>query len=241
MWSGATYERVAETFVPIHARVVDALSPRSGERFLDLACGTGDMAILAAKAGAEVTGLDISADQLEKARTAATAVGVRVRFDEGDVQELPYEDASFDAVASTFGLIFADSHERVAGEVARVCQPGGRLAITAWPSDEWWELGSSLGRDYGPGDDARGWSREDYVRGLLADSFELRFESGTWTIRAESPAALWKLLSASVPPMRRWLEGLDPVKRADVEAAYVDFFAGGKLVRSYVLVLGTRR
>ena len=221
--------------------MVEALAPCAGERFLDLACGTGEIAVLAARCGADVAGLDITPDQLAKARAAATAAGLEIQFDVGDVQELPYEDASFDAVASTFGLIFATSHERVAREVTRVCRPGARLAITAWPTDEWTELGSELGRDYGAGDDARAWAREDYARGLLGGSFELSFESGMWVIEAESAAALWTLLGTSVPPVRHWLEGLHPARRAEVDAAYHEFLDGGRLSRDYVLIQGIRQ
>jgi SAM-dependent methyltransferase len=199
------------------------------------------MALLVARAGAQVTGLDISPDQLEKAQAAAASAGLRIHFDHGDVQTLPYEDAGFDAVASTFGLIVAPSHTRAAAELARVCRGGGRLALRAWPQDAWFELGSSLGRKDAPGDDSRAWAREEYVSSLLGDEFELRFEAGTWAIEAESPAALWELISASVPPLRSWLAGLEPARRAEVDAAYLDFLAGGRLSREYVLVLGDRR
>ena len=132
-WSGASYERLAETYAPIHDRVVAALALEPGTRVLDVACGTGAVALRAARAGANVVGIDISPDQLAKARSAAAAAALNVHFDEGDCQELPYGDAEFDAVASTFGAIFAPDHERTAAELARVCRPGGRLALTAWP------------------------------------------------------------------------------------------------------------
>ncbi len=136
-WSGASYERMAETFAAIHDRVVGTLAIEPGARVLDVACGTGGVALRAARAGADVVGIDISADQLAKARGAAEAEGLAIRFDEGDCQELPYGDAAFDAVASAFGAIFAPDHRRAADELARVCRPGGRLALTAWPKDEW--------------------------------------------------------------------------------------------------------
>src|SRR5262249_12055254 len=106
-WSGAAYERIAEAFVPTHERMVEELAPAAGERFRDLACGTGGVALIAARRGAEVTGLDISADQLGKARAAADEAGFSIRFDEGDAQSLPYDDAEFDVIASAFGIIFA--------------------------------------------------------------------------------------------------------------------------------------
>lgn len=79
------------------------------------------------------------------------------------------------------------------------------------------------------------------MRSLLGDAFDLPFETGTWTIEAESAAALWEPLSASVPPIRSWLAGLAPARRAEVDAAYLDFLADGTLSREYVLVLGERR
>src|SRR5262249_7843014 len=101
MWGGAAYEECAATMAAIHDRVAVALAPQPGERILDLACGTGPVAIKLARAGAEVVGLDISPDQLAKSRVAARDEGVDVRFDEGDCQELPYADGSFDATTST--------------------------------------------------------------------------------------------------------------------------------------------
>src|SRR4029077_10911999 len=138
-WSGASYERMAETFTAIHDRVVETLAIEPGARVLDVACGTGGVALRAAQAGADVVGVDISADPLAKARAAAEAEGLAIRFDEGDCQELPYRGAEFDGVASAFGAIFAPDHERAAAELARACRPGGRLALTAWPADHWSE------------------------------------------------------------------------------------------------------
>src|SRR5690349_4561919 len=124
-WSGASYERIAETFAPIHDRIVEALAIAPGDRVLDVACGTGGVALRAARTGADVAGTDISADQLAKARRAAAAEGLEIQLDEGDCQQLPYADASFDAVVSAFGAVFAADHARTAAELARVCRPGG--------------------------------------------------------------------------------------------------------------------
>ena len=146
VWSGASYERIAETFAPIHDRVVETLALEPGAPVLDVACGTGGVALRAARVGADVTGIDISADQVAKARRAAAAGDLAVRFDEGDCQELPYADAEFDAVASVFGAIFAPDHRRTAAELARVCRPGGRLALTAWQKDAFSDLHTEAGR-----------------------------------------------------------------------------------------------
>jgi SAM-dependent methyltransferase len=240
-WSGASYERIAETFAPIHDRVVDALAIEPSARVLDVACGTGGVALRAARAGADVTGIDISADQLAKARRAAEQEGLAIRFDEGDCQELPYDGAEFDAVASAFGAIFATDHERTGGELARVCRPGGRLALTAWPKDEWSDVTERAGRTFPPGADSRDWAREEHVRSLLGDAFDLQLQTGEWRIEAGSGEELWELASTSMPPLRAWLAEQSDGMRAQAERVYLEYLASGVLARSYVLVLGTRR
>jgi SAM-dependent methyltransferase len=240
-WSGASYERIAETFTAIHDRVVEALAIAPGSRLLDVACGTGGVALRAARAGADVVGIDISADQLAKARRAAEAEGLAIRFEEGDCQELPYGDAEFDAVASAFGAIFAPDHRRAAAELARVCRPGGHLALTAWPKDEWSEVNERAGRTFPPGPDARDWADEEHVRGLLGDAFDLEVQTGEWRIEAESGEELWELASTSMPPLRAWLLEQSDEVRAGAERVYLDYLASGVLARPYVVVLGTRR
>jgi SAM-dependent methyltransferase len=218
---------------------VDALAPQAGERFLDLACGTGGVALIAARKGADVTGLDISADQLEKARAGAAEAGLDVRFDEGDAQALPYPDAGFDVVVSAFGMIFAPDHARAAAELQRVCRPGGRFAITSWQNDAWFQLNARLRPDY-EGLPSVMWADESYVRGLFPDG-ELELSTGWSEIAAESPEALWELLSASVPPLKAWLDTQDDAGREHARREYTALFADGSLRREYVLVLGTRR
>ncbi len=240
-WSGASYERIAETFASIHDRVVAELALDPGARVLDVACGTGGVALRAARAGADVVGIDVSADQLAKARAAAEAAGLEIRFDEGDCQELPYVAAEFDAVASAFGAIFAPDHERAAAELARVCRPGGRLALTAWPKDEWSDVSERAGRVFPPGPDARDWAEEAHVRALLGDSFDLELLRGEWRIEADSGEELWELVSTSMPPLRSWLAEQNDEVRAHAERVYLEYLAPGVLRREYVLVVGTRR
>jgi SAM-dependent methyltransferase len=240
-WSGASYERLAVTYAAIHDRVVVALAIEPGTRVLDVACGTGAVAQRAARAGADVVGIDISADQLAKARLAAEREGLTIRFDEGDCQQLPYGDAEFDAVASAFGAIFAADHQRTAGELARVCRPGGRLALTAWGIDGWSETHTRAGREFPHDVDAREWSREEHVRELLGESFELELQTGEWQIEAGSAEELWELVSTSMPPLRAWLAGLEPDARLRAERVYLEFLAPGVLRREYVLVVGTRK
>ncbi len=232
---------MAETFAAIHDRVVGTLTIEPGARVLDVACGTGGVALRAARAGADVVGIDISADQLAKARGTTEAEGLAIRFDEGDCQELPYGDAAFDAVASAFGAIFAPDHQRAADELARVCRPGGRLALTAWPKDEWSDVSVRAGRTFPEGPDASDWAREEHARALLGDAFELELQTGEWRIEADSDEALWELVSTSMPPLRSWLEEQTEAVRARAERVYLEYLAPGVLERKYVLVVGLRR
>jgi ubiquinone/menaquinone biosynthesis C-methylase UbiE len=199
------------------------------------------VALAAGPTGAEVVGLDFSSDQLEKARRAAADAGLQIRFDEGDCQQMPYDDGSFDVAASVFGLVFAPSQEQAAAELARVTRPGGRVALTAWPDDEWAALGNRLGRPGPKADDARDWSSPEHVLDLLGKSFELSFEKGEWSVSAESPEAVWELVSTSAPPLKTWLQTLDSERHAEVERAYVEFFGAGEIRRDFILVLGSRR
>jgi ubiquinone/menaquinone biosynthesis C-methylase UbiE len=240
-WSGASYERIAETFAPIHDRIVAALAIEPGARVLDVACGTGGVALRAARAGADVVGIDISPDQLAKARRVADAEGLSVRFDEGDCQELPYGDGEFDRVVSAFGAIFAPDHQRTAAELARVCRPAGRFALTAWRDDGWAEVHERAGRTFPEGQNATEWSKEEHVRALLGAAFDLELQAGEWRIEAGSGEELWELASTSMPPLRAWLAEQDEEARARAEQVYLDYLAPGVLARNYVLVLGTRR
>lgn len=205
---------------------------------LDLACGTGGIALRVARAGADTVGLDFSADQLEKARAAADAEGLAIQFDEGDAQRLPYADREFDAVISVFGVVLADDHQRAAAELARVCR--GRFAVTSWPHDDWVDVGERLGRYSHEGDNPTSWSQPEYVRGLLGGTFDLRFETGEYRVDG-APDELWEFVSTSVPPIKTWLEQIGEGERENARRAYMDYFAPGYFRREYTLILGTRR
>lgn len=103
-----------------------------GTRLLDVGCGAGQLALIAARAGAQVTGCDIATNWLDKARARAAAKGLAVTFEEGDAESLPYQDAQFDAVISLIGAMFAPRPALVAAELTRVCRPGGMIAMVNW-------------------------------------------------------------------------------------------------------------
>jgi ubiquinone/menaquinone biosynthesis C-methylase UbiE len=131
-WMAGDFGLIAKSYEPGAAEFVRRLSLPGGARVLDVACGTGNLAIPAARAGASVTGVDIAPNLLEQARSRAKASGVTVRFDEGDAEQLPYEDGSFDTVISMFGVMFAPRPELAAAELLRVCRSRGTIALATW-------------------------------------------------------------------------------------------------------------
>src|SRR3954468_10874529 len=106
-----------------------------GTRFLDVGCGSGQLALIAARAGAKVTGCDIATNWIQKARDRAASEGLEITFEEGDAESLPYGDGQFDVVASLIGAMFAPRPELVARELTRVCRPGGTIAMANWTPD----------------------------------------------------------------------------------------------------------
>jgi SAM-dependent methyltransferase len=132
VWSAGDFGQIARSYEAGAAEFVADLDIARGTRVLDVACGTGNLAIPAARAGATVTGVDIAPNLVQQARARAVAEGVRAQFDEGDAEELPYKEGSFDLVLSMFGAMFGPRPERVAAELIRVCRPGGRIVLANW-------------------------------------------------------------------------------------------------------------
>jgi len=131
-WTAGDYGLVAKTLEAEAEEFIGRLTLRPGTRLLDVACGSGNLAIAAARTGAVVTGVDIAPNLLEQARARAESEGRPVQFDEGDAEELPYPDSSFDVVVSMFGAMFAPRPQLAAAELLRVCRRGGRIAMANW-------------------------------------------------------------------------------------------------------------
>ncbi|HKO97817.1 MAG TPA: methyltransferase domain-containing protein [Pyrinomonadaceae bacterium] len=132
MWMAGDFGEVAKHIETGAEDFIARLSLKPGDRVLDVACGSGNLSIPAARAGAIVTGVDIATNLIEQARARAASEGLTIQFDEGDAEHLPYDDASFDVVVSMFGAMFAPRPDLVSAELVRVCRPGGRIAMANW-------------------------------------------------------------------------------------------------------------
>jgi SAM-dependent methyltransferase len=249
VWGRGTYERLAARLAPVQDQLVDLLEITDGERVLDLATGTGEVALRAARAGGTVTGIDIAEPMLAKARERATESGVEITFDLGDVEYLPYEDACFDVVVSNFGLVMAPDHANVASELARISCPGARLGFSAWkPNPKLGELYRRFTEEPIEGREVYEWGREDHVEDMLGDDFELEYEDGTLWLEADSGEEIWKLFSESAPPVIALVSKLDEEKREAFHQAFVELYesystkdGGIRAPRRYLLVLGRRK
>jgi SAM-dependent methyltransferase len=192
-WAAGDYAAIAE--------LIDELPPSDllahvqvapGQEVLDVATGTGNLAIRAAAAGTQVVGLDLAPELFETARRRAVEHDVIVDWVEGDAEELPFEDERFDRVYSVFGVQFAPRHRLVAAELARVCRPGGEIGLVNWtPESPIGDLFKILGRYLpAPPDYASPpplWGNEEHVRGLFADTgVEVEFARGHNPFRFDS-------------------------------------------------------
>lgn len=131
-WTAGDFGQIAAAYSFGAERFVEQLGLQPETRVLDVACGTGNLALPAARAGAQVTGIDIALNLIEQARANAVREGLRIDFDLGDAEDMPYEDASFDVVMTMYGAMFAPRPDITANELKRVTKPGGVIAMANW-------------------------------------------------------------------------------------------------------------
>jgi SAM-dependent methyltransferase len=250
MWGNGPYQRITETLEDIHERVIDTLAPAQGDRWLDVACGTGAIAERGAAAGADVTGLDLSPALIETAKDRAAERGLDIDYVVGDVEALPFEDGSFDKVSSTVGIMFAPDHDAVARELARVTEPGGRIALANWTPQGGLGKMFKIMAPYQPAPPPSSpfdWGKEERVRELLGDDFDLDIEEHVSTLRMPSAEDYWELFVTSYGPTKTLAEAIGD-RREDLHRDWIDFFEtnydeDGEIVhtREYLLISGVRR
>jgi SAM-dependent methyltransferase len=252
VWGSGPYERISEHLRVAHDHLLREVEPGAGERWLDVATGTGEIAVRAAEPGVHVSGIDLAPRLIETATERARKTGVEVRFEVGDAERLPYPDASFDVVSSAFGVMFAPNQRAAADELARVVRPGGTLALLNWhPKQGVAELFAVMAahmpaRPEGVGDPFA-WGDRDHLGSLLGDAFELRLEEGDCPQPAPSAEAAWELFAQAYGPTKALAESLDEDSRAALRRDWIAYFerfrngGGVSQPRPYVLVIGERR
>jgi SAM-dependent methyltransferase len=216
VWTSGDFLPIARSFAPGAEEFIARLALRPGETVLDVACGTGNLAIPAGKAGARVTGIDIAPNLIAQARLEARTAGLTIAFETGDAESLPYLDDQFDTTVTMFGAMFAYRPLRAAAELLRVTRPGGRVAMANWTPEGF--IGKMLRAHTAVVPPAAGvpsplsWGQEEIVRerfggGVSSLSFtrrslELRFPF--------PPAAVTELFATCYGPTITTLRATDP-------------------------------
>ena len=226
MWGNGPYQQITETLEDLHDRVIERLAPGPGDRWLDLACGTGAIAERAASAGASVTGIDLAPALIETAKERAAGMGLEIDYRVGDAERLDLPDGGFDKVSSTVGIMFAPDHEAVARELARVTAPGGRIVLANWTPTGGLGKMFKVMAPYQPAPPPSSpfdWGDEPRVKELLGDAFDLEIEELVSPMRISSGEEYWELFSTSYGPTKTLAEAIGD-RREDLQRDWVEFF-----------------
>lgn len=181
MWGAGDYAAVATPLLIVSELLCEAVDLRAGSKVLDVATGSGNTALAAARRRCEVIGLDYVPALLERARERAAVERLDIRFEEGDAESLPYPDETFDVVLSTFGVMFAPDQAKAASELLRVCRPGGRIGLANWTPGgfvgQWFQLTARYVPPPPGMEPPLVWGTEDGLRTFVPDAHDMKIES----------------------------------------------------------------
>jgi 2-polyprenyl-3-methyl-5-hydroxy-6-metoxy-1,4-benzoquinol methylase len=251
VWGAGPYQRVTDALIEAHDHLLAVNEPESGERWLDVATGTGAIALRAAADGATVTAQDIAPELVAAAAEQANLAGLTIDFRTGDCEDMPFADGEFDTVTSAFGHMFSPDHAASASELARVCKTGGRIALLTWhPTEGVADLFAILSKyQQAPAGAGRpfDWGDTAHVNELLGDCFNLGYARGISVHREPSGEALWRVFREDYGPTKVLADSLDDEQRAQLERECIEYFETFRTpegdvewAREYLLTTGTR-
>lgn len=254
MWAKGDFAEVAPLVVSVSERLADSLQLLPDERVLDVACGSGNCALAAARrTWGSVVGADFVPALLERGRERAAAERLGVEFVEADAQDLPFGDGEFDVTTSVFGVMFAPDHQRAADELLRVTKPGGRIGVASWcPDGGLQDFFATIVKHTGgppPGTPPVLWGAEDHVRELFGDSVtDLRAERLKSRQAFRSPEHYIDFFRDYFGPIQAAFEAVGPegeqALRSDLEAVLAKLSVGDQdalvVEPEYLQVLATR-
>jgi SAM-dependent methyltransferase len=213
-WSTGNYAVVGTTLQIVGENLCEALDLRSGARVLDVAAGNGNATLAAARRWCEVTSTDYVASLLESGRARAHAEGHTIQFQEADAENLPFPDASFDAVMSTFGVMFTPDQDKAASELVRVCKPGGKIGLANWTPDSFiGQVFKTIGKYVPPAAGVRSpalWGTTARLEEFFGQAAsETRVTSREFVFRYRSPAHWIEVFRTWYGPMNKAFAALD--------------------------------
>ena len=230
MWASGDFAVIGTTLQLVGEQLCEAMDLIPGQRVLDVACGNGHASLAAARRYGEVTGLDYVPSLLERARERAKAERAEIRFVEGDAEAMPFEDRSFDAVLSTFGVMFAPDHERAARELTRVCVPGGKIGLASWtPEGMIGEMLKVVGRHVPPPKGLKPtvlWGTASHLTELFGNRATIvQAERRNCVFRYLSPAHFVDIFRRFYGPTYKAFEALPPEGQRALERDLLDMLA----------------
>lgn len=248
---GRNYDQISFMVSDALGHAVQRLQPAPGEAILDVATGTGWTARNLARCGARVTAIDLSDELLQAARELSAQMQPAITFRQANAQQLPFETGQFDAVISTFGVMFAPDQRVAAQELARVCRKGGRLGLLTWDPagsvTRFFEMTSKYSDDPPAAPSPMLWGDPEHVGSLLGDTFELSFEKGINRSYHPDGEQVAQLYETSFGPVRQLMKALDETQQRALRRDLVEFHeayrtdAGLTVERGYLSITGIRR
>ena len=213
-WSSGDYAIVGTTLQIVGEQLCEALDLRSGQKVLDVAAGNGNATLAAARRWCDVVSTDYVPSLLERGRLRAGAEGLPIEFKEADAEALGFADATFDAVVSTFGVMFTPDQDRAAAELTRVCKPGGKIGLANWtPEGFIGQLFKTLGKYLPPPAGAKSpalWGTEARIREMFgASSASIKAERRDFNFRYRSPEHFLDIFKSYYGPMLKAFAALD--------------------------------
>lgn len=221
-WGSGDYAVVGTTLQIVGETLCEAVDLRSTQRVLDVAAGNGNATLAAARRFADVVSTDYVGSLLERGRERAKADRLTVTFQEADAEALPFADASFDVVLSTFGVMFTPNQSQAASELMRVCRPGGKIGLANWtPEGFIGRLFKVIGKYVPPAPGLKSpslWGNRVHLATLMGDKANLAMASRTFTFRYKSPAHMIDIFGSYYGPMVKTFAAIDPPVRDALEA-----------------------
>jgi ubiquinone/menaquinone biosynthesis C-methylase UbiE len=222
MWASGDFAVIGTTLQIVGELLCEAIDIRSTERVLDVAAGNGNATLAAARRFASVTSTDYVPALLERGRGRAIAEGLDVTFETADAEALPYPDASFDVILSTFGVMFAPDHDKSAAEMMRVCRPGGRIGLASWtPQGFLGDLFRTVGKHVPPMPGVRSpllWGTPDHLQGLFATATTIAHSTRMFAFRYRSAEHFVDIFRTFYGPTYKAFAALDANGQAALES-----------------------
>lgn len=225
-WSTGDYAKIGQKLVLVSELLCETIDIRSGSRVLDVATGTGNAALAAARRNCDVIGLDFSSSLLEQARQRADAEHLEVEFKESDAENIPFPDESFDVVLSTFGVAFTPDHQKATSELLRVCRSGGKIGLTNWAPSEFAQAFDGAMAAFRPSSNLPSpwlWGDEAHVKKLFGNEVvSLEVIPRKFTYRYRAPEDYFNEFRTYYGPIMLFYNSLAPDAQEQVKQGLID-------------------